>query len=274
MAKLNLSKVANGVRTVLVKRAPEILTGVGIAGMAGTAIWAVAATPKALRLIEEEKEKQNRLLAGEACENGIECEDQIEKLRPVEVIKVTWKCYIPAVALGFASAACLIGASSVHLRRNAALATVYQLSQTALSEYKDKVIETVGAEKEREIQDKVADDKIKKNPVTNNEVFIVEKGNTLCYDAISGRYFKSDMNKIKNAVNEVNKTLIDDMYISLNEFYDELGLAHTSIGNQLGWNVNKGLIDIYFSSQIAEDGTPCIVLNHDKAPEYGYSSLY
>lgn len=268
MAKFNLSRVANGVRTVLVKRAPEILTGVGIAGMAGTAVWAVSATPKALRLIEEEKERQNAVLADEGWET------RVEKLRPAEVIKVTWKCYIPAVSLGFASAACLIGASSVHLRRNAALATVYQLSQTALNEYKEKVIETVGVEKEREIQDKVAEEKVKKNPATNNEVFIIEKGSTLCYDAISGRYFKSDINKIKSAVNEVNKTLLDDMYISLNEFYDEIGLPHTSIGNQLGWNVNKGLIDIYFSSQIAEDGTPCIVLNHDKAPEYGYSSLY
>jgi hypothetical protein len=162
----------------------------------------------------------------------------------------------------------------VHHRRNAALATVYQLSQTALNEYKEKVIETVGAEKEKEIQDKVAEEHVKKNPVVNNEVIIVEQGNTLCYDAVSGRYFKSDMNKIKSAVNEINKTLLDDMYISLNEFYDEIGLPHTSLGNQLGWNVNKGLIDIYFSSQITEDGTPCLVLNHDKAPEYGYSSLY
>lgn len=274
MGKFNLSKLAKGARTGAVKHAPAILTVIGVAGFVATTFDAVRATPKALKAIEEEKERQNRILADEAYENGNDIVEQIDKLRPIELVRVTWKFYIPTVALGLASMACLIGASSVHHKRNAALATVYQLSQTALSEYKEKVIETIGEEKEREIQDKVAEERLKKNPVANNEVIIVEQGNTLCYDALSGRYFKSDINKIKSAVNEVNKTLLDDMYISLNEFYDEIGLSHTSLGNQLGWNVNKGLIDVYFGSHITEDGQPCVVLNHSKAPEYGYSSLY
>ncbi|MFR8351429.1 MAG: DUF6353 family protein [Blautia obeum] len=45
------------------------------------------------------------------------------------------------------------------------------------------------------MKDAVAKDKVEKNPVVTREVIITEKGNTLCYDAISGRYFKSDIEK-------------------------------------------------------------------------------
>lgn len=37
------------------KHSPEILTGIGIAGMITTTVMAVRATPKALILIEEKK---------------------------------------------------------------------------------------------------------------------------------------------------------------------------------------------------------------------------
>ena len=108
-----------------------------------------------------------------------------------------------------------------------------------------------------------------KNVISN----VVEKGNTLCYDSISGRYFKSDIEKIKKAENELNKKMLNEMYLSLNEFYDELGLRPTSLGNELGWNIDDGLIDIHFSSQLSEDDQPCLVLDYCVAPRYGYERL-
>ena len=78
---------------------------------------------------------------------------------------------------------------------------------------------------------------------------ITDKGNTLCFDSLSGRYFKSDIDKIKRAVNNLNRELTYDMYVSLNDFYDELDLDHTKIGDELGWNLDDGLIDVYFGSQ-------------------------
>ena len=60
------------------------------------------------------------------------------------------------------------------------------------------------------------------------------------------------------------------MYISLNELYDEIGLENISLGEDLGWKVEDGLIEIEWSSQIADDGSPCIVMNYLRAPKYGY----
>ena len=247
------------------KHSPEILTGVGIAGMITTAVLAVKATPKALQLIEAEKGRKNAIPHRE--------EDTVTKLKPIETVKVAWKPYIPAVITGVVSTACLIGASSIHLRRNAALATAYTLSQAALVDYREKVIETIGEKKEKDVREKVNKKRLENNPVSQNQVFITEKGNTLCYEHLSGRYFKSDIERIRQAVNNLNRTIVTDMYVSLNDFYDELGLDHTGIGYELGWNIDSGLINVDFGSQIAEDGTPCIVVEHLVEPRYGFSSF-
>ena len=256
MNKPNIKGVVKVIRIGLDKHAPEILTGIGIAGMITTTILAVKATPKALELIEEEKEQTGS-----------------EALKPIETVKAAWKPYIPAVVTCGASIACLIGASSVNMKRNAALATAYEISKTALAEYREKVVETIGEKKEQAIRDKIAEEHIEKNPVSKGDVIITDKGNTLCYDHHSGRYFKSDIDRIKKAVNEVNRLMLRDNYVSLNDFYDELGLEHTKIGDELGWNISDGLLELYFSSQIADDGTPCIVINYEEAPKYGFSSF-
>jgi hypothetical protein len=254
--KKEIAKSFWSLKTAIKKHSPEILTGIGIAGMITTTVMAVRATPKALILIEERKE-----------------EIGAEKLEAMDMVKTAWACYIPAAITGTLSVACLIGASSVNARRNAALATAYTLSESALKDYQGKVIEMFGEKKNEAVKDAVAKDKIEKNPVVTREVIITEKGNTLCYDAISGRYFKSDIEKIKKAECELNQQMLDDMYVSLNDFYYEIGLDSVKLGDELGWNVDSGYIDLSFSSQLASDGTPCLVIDYSVAPRYDYRNL-
>ena len=63
------------------------------------------------------------------------------------------------------------------------------------------------------------------------------------------------------------------MYVSLNDLYDELDLDHTKVGDELGWKIDDGLIELYFSSQLADDGTPCIVMDYVSAPKYNLSTF-
>lgn len=266
MNKQNLLRIVNGFKLTVAKHSPEILTGIGIAGMVTSTVLAVKATPKALYLLEEaRKEKIDNQVA-----SGVPYEEVSNELKPVEKIKAAYKPYIPVAITGVLSISCLIGASSVHLRRNAALATAYKLSETALSEYKEKVVETIGEKKEKVIRDNIAKDKIEKDPVSKKEIFVTKKGETLCYDAITGRYFKSDIEEIKKAINVLNRNLIDTHYISLNDFFDEIGLANTRLGEELGWNLDDGLIGVDFGTQLAEDGTPCLVVDYLVAPRYDY----
>lgn len=273
MAKVDLAKTSKKFLKAIDKNSPHILTGMGIAGMITTTVLAVKATPKALVLIEEEKRKQNRKLLDEAKKNGDTNCKQITELKKSEVVKTCWKCYIPAVITGTLSAACLISSNTISNRRVTALATAYKLSETALTEYKEKVVETIGEKKELEVRDNIAKDKIEKNPVTTSEVIITDRGETLCYDLLSGRYFKSDIESIRRAVNILNNRMMSEMYVSLSELYDELDLSHTAMSDKLGWNIDQGLIEINFSSQIAEDGRPCIVLDYLTEPKYDFSTF-
>ena len=45
------------------------------------------------------------------------------------------------------------------------------------------------------------------------------------------------------------------------------------LGEDNGWNVNDGLIDINYSSNLAEDGTPCLVMDFYVGPRWDYRDL-
>lgn len=258
MNKPNVADLFKSFKMVVSKHSPEILTGIGIAGMITTTILAVKATPKALDLIAAAED--------EKFDNG-----HGEALTKLEVVKAAWKPYIPAAIACVTSATCLIGASSAHSKRNAALATAYNLSATALSEYKEKVIETIGEKKERTIRDKVAEERVKKEPVNPSAIIVSGNGNTRCFDTITKRRFTSDIEAIKKIVNELNRRMINgDDYVSLNDFYYELGLDGSSIGDELGWNVSDGLIELDFSAQLDKDGVPCIVIDYTVTPKRGF----
>ena len=85
--------------------------------------------------------------------------------------------YSPVVT-GVCSAACIIGASSISARRNAALVTAYTISETALKEYRDKAVEVVGVKKEQAIRDAVAKDKLEKANVKEREFISTGRGET------------------------------------------------------------------------------------------------
>lgn len=260
MNKLALVKFARDVRGSLSKHSPAILTGIGIAGMLTTTVLAVKATPKALRLVEEKKKELNT-----------------ETLAPVDAVKATWKCYVPAAATCAASIACLIGANSVNAKRYGALATAYKLSEKAFTEYRGKVVETIGEKKERTVRDKVSEQQVKDNPISTKEVIITSKGSTLFFEPLSHRYFYSTLDKIKRAENNLNKQIICDAFdagVTVNDFYEEIGIPGTDTGDSLGWKID-GLIDIYPSAQMAEEGSehegePCIVLNYTNPPKYDF----
>ena len=254
MSKEGLKRTIKSAGRVLTKYSPGILTGIGITGMIGATFMAVKATPKALYLIETKKE-----------------ESEVEELTPVETIKICWKCYIPATLTTVLSAVCLIGASTVSAKRNAALATAYSISEAALREYQEKVVEVVGEKKEKAVRDAVAKGQIERDPVTKSEVVIINSNsNTLCYEPLSGRYFKSTIDKIKKAEIKLDRQMIQEMYVSLNDFYWEIGLDETDLGDKMGWNLSKGYMDLSFSSQLADDGTPCAVIVYGIPPVYDY----
>ena len=273
MNKPNLSNLFKTIKAGTMKHSPEILTGIGIAGMITTTVLAVKATPKALRLIDAKKRDIFDNLDPEDIPGNSTDYTEVS-LTPLEVVKTAWKPYIPVAVTCVASVTCLIGASSVNAKRNAALATAYELSKTALSDYKEKVVETIGEKKEKTIREKVAQKKIDENPSGKSEVIITGNGDVLFLEPASMRYFKSDIESVRKIINDLNYRMTTGMeeYISLSELYDEIGLSHTVTSDDMGWNIYKdGPIDIDFPAAKTDKGEPCLMLEYNVSPRYDYS---
>ena len=250
-----IKSIQNGV----VKHSPELLMGLGIGGMFATTIMAVKATPKALKQIESAKQEKG------------------EDLTKTETVKAAWKPYIPAAVTGVASMGCLLGANSIHTRRNAALVTAYQISTTALNEYKDKVVETVGEATAKEIRDKVVEEK-KENITKNHPTYIIAMDDdVLMYEPLSNQEFKSTTNKVEKAAIEMNKYLTTghSHSIALNEFLTELGLkkAPASVGEELGWYAGY-TIDITFDVEMNDSGKPRLRIEYLVPPIRGYNEYF
>lgn len=264
---IDLGTLAKTAKATFVAHRPEILTGLGIVGFATTVGLVMNATPKALTILDEAYAEQNEGKPQPAIE------DLPKAMGVKETVKLTWKCYIPAAITGVLSTACIIGGATENNRRNAALAAAYSLSEKALEEYKEQVTKVVGEKKEQLIQGEVAQSRIDKDPVSNKEVIFTGHGDVLCYDSVSGRYFKSSADKIRKVENALNRQMRDDMYISLNEFYTEIGLEPVGIGEKLGWNVDRGEIDIRFDARVGENDEPCLVLDYRIQPDYDYGRI-
>lgn len=257
MSKPNVKGLFKTIQKGVSKHSPEILTAMGICGMISATVLAVKATPKAMKLIEKEQEKKETLMT------------------PIEKVKVAWKPYVPTVVTTAVSVACLIGANSVHAKRNAALATAYKLSETALTELRQAVVETVDEEKVKEIREKVAEKRVESKPVSVNKVHHTGLGDDLFYDYLSDRYFMCSFNKIDAAVNTINRNILHgDMYASLNDFYSEIGLARTGLGDDVGWNVDNEIQVAHDDAMVTDDGRPCNILAFLTPPTHKYDSLY
>lgn len=261
MNKSKLAMMLLKSKKAIVKKSPEITVALGVAGFVGTVVLSVKATPKATKLMEIEKKKKR-----------LETGDSSAKLTVKETVKTTWKCYVPSALMGVFSIGCVLSSATINAKRNAAIMAAYEMARTTLKEYKSVAVEELGADKEKEIREKVRQKVIDKNPTNANaSAIILGDDEVLCMDGFTGQYFKANTSVIDRAVNEFNRSLTFDMYGSLNEFYEHIpGVKSNKAGDELGWNLEDGLVEVSYSSAIAENGKPCLVMEYHHDPESHY----
>lgn len=265
LKKIDFKGAVNTVAKAVDQNSPTILTGLAVAGFIGTVILTIKAVPKAEKILAEQREKMKEIE-----------EDDKEAKRDItlETVKEMAPVVIPPVVTGVTAIACCIGSNSVNLRRQAVLSAAYNVAQTTLTEYKDKIPEIVGQGKATKIRDAVNEEKVKNNPPSDKQIIVTGNGDVLCYDSYSARYFRCDPEKIREAVNDLNQELINSMYVSLNEFYDAIGLSQCKLGEQVGWNIDSGVISISFTSTLTENNVPCLVLDYDTELRQNFKDLY
>lgn len=261
MFKLDFKKALNVAAASASENMPELVMGVGLGLMVIAIGHAIGATKKATEAVEEAKE-----------DLGMAPEDE---LSPKEVFKVSWKYYIPTAVAAAVGAGCIIKSDSIHQKRNAALAAAYALSDSALQEYQKKVVEMVGEDKAKEIRSEINNDTLRCTSADPDTVTNTGKGTDLFFDKLTSRYFLSNRNAIIEATNNLNWEMTRGGfgYVSLNEFYDSIGLESADpLGDALGWNADKGLIEPQFDSKLDQHGHPCVVLYFTTPPKYGYQT--
>lgn len=240
------------------KHQPEILAGLGIAGFITTTGLACKATAQSVKKVDKIEKESNCTLSTK------------------DKIKVCYKYYIPTALTGIASSGLIIGSVSTSLRRTAVFATAYKIAEDSAREYKDKVIETIGEKKEKQIREEVLKDKVEKNPPVENQVIVTGKGQALCYETKTGRYFYFDIDRIHKIENELNATLRNSPDgISLNEVLMALSMDPVDLGYEIGWSTEFCTsFGFTLASKLTKDEWPCIVIGYETEPRPGYSLTY
>lgn len=236
---MNLSNLLTNVGKMIKTNAPEILAALSVSGVITTAYLASKASFKSAGHLSEEP----------------------PNLSTKEKAQIVWKEYIPAGISGALTIGCIIASTELTGNRTAAAVAAYSLTERAFSEYRGKVVEQVGKGKEQKIRDEIAQDKVTR--IGSREVVVNNvSGHVLCSELYSGRYFRSDMEALRKAQNDINASVISHTYVSLDEFYDLIGLSRTSNSSHLGWDSDR-MMELEFSTVISDAGEPCLAFEYN-----------
>ena len=252
----------------LQKASPEILIGVGIAGLVGGSILACKATLKANDILEEANNELDKIHevkdfvdSGEELPNGQEyTENDFRKdlFTAYTKMGVSFiKLYAPAIALGGIGVASILKGYNILNGRFMGAMAAYTAVSNAYSEYRDRVKAEMGEEADRHFRygtDKVKDiDIIEEDEDGNITTKKVKNQDVISglgyseyakfFDSASEHWQKSpeyNLMFLKQQQQYANDLLQVRGHVFLNEVYDMLGLPRTQAGAVVGWVKGNG----------------------------------
>lgn len=237
------------IKLFLANNSPIILTSVGIAGVIATIVTAHQDTLKAQEIIRTMEPRDKK-----------------------EELALTWKCYIPTAISAGTTIACIAGGHACSVKQKEALASAYILSQTTLQEYQKRVLERIGKNKERQIREEVTKEIADRqnSPVigptsVNTDIIETGHGNSLFYDSLAERYFKSDIAYLQKIENDINRDVRTEMYIDWNEILYRMGMPYKQMGEEHIIDVDHPL-EFKFVPEIMENGQVRIVIAYKLYP--------
>lgn len=241
------------------KNSSTVLTGISVCGVMATAALSVKATPKALQLIKEDSRKKH--------------DGDPHAFSKTEAIASAWKCYIPAAVFGLSTIACIVGANVLNKSRQAAIVSAYALIDNSHKAYKYKLKELYGDDAHNAIVDSIVKEQCKQVHISSASFIAnstLDFGESIepeivrtFYDCLSQRYFETTIAKVVEAEYRLNQNFMLAGCVSLNDFYDFLGLEKIDIGDVLGWSSCNGdiyWIDFNHYKIVLEDGMEILVI--------------
>lgn len=264
---MNLELIKNGVtskvaRQILVtkKNSPTIMFAGGVVGVVATTVLACKATLKLEEILDDAEKyhiSANELQNVKYSEADRKKDHVLIYIRTVA--KVT-KLYAPAVGVGVLSIGALTGSHVALTRRNVALTAAYSVLDKGFTEYRARVREEYGIEKEEEIHYKsLQREVVAKDEIPSKE--IQRLGDSSRYARFFDEYAKEWVRNpeynlvfLKCQQNYANDMLRSRGHIFLNEVYDMLGLERSNAGAVVGWVISKDGGDNYVDFGIFDAG--------------------
>lgn len=245
----------NGVKGKVEKHSPEILLGVGVVGVVATTVTACKATMKLNDILDECSETREKIK--EVAENP-NYEDRYTEEDAQKDLTINYvqtgvkiaKLYAPSVVLGVFSVGCLLGSHNVMQKRNAALSAAYLTVDKSFKEYKQRVIDRVGEEVEKEIRYGIKAEEIETTVQNEDgtETTVTETVKTMdptlysdyarFFDEASPYWQKDpeyNMVFLKAQQQYANDLLRAKGRLFLNDVYEMLGIDKTKAGQIVGW---------------------------------------
>lgn len=242
----------------LKKHAPEILTGVGIVGSVVSGALFVRAGMKTSDLVERVREDIDTVhsIHEDDLKRGVKTRAYNQDLATVYVQagKSFAKVYGPPVTLGVASIISVAGGHGILKKRNVAIAAAYKAVESSFADYRARVAEEFGEDRELDIakgvrEETVVDEKGKKKKVLTQ----IESGHSpyaKCFDQLSSQWEQIpeyNLTFLRAQEAHFNNKLYAKGHVFLNEVYDALDIPRTKAGNIVGWLANDELGDGHIS---------------------------
>lgn len=252
-------KIATEIGKKFIKNRASIFIIGGMVSCVGATITAATQTPKYLRLKRE-----------------LEClpkEDRTAK----DYLDCATPYILPATLLSIGLFSIGYG-HKVDMDNYAELLAMYTLQSNSYADLKAATKEVLGPKKQEELEAKKMEHSMEHHPYDPDEEAYVEnaedKGNDLCYDCLSGRYFRSSINDVKSAVNNFNKTLLYQNWGSLNDLYDEIGIPEIKLGDEFGWSVDKDMPEVEVTPVIGPHDEACLCIDYSTPPVINYRNYF
>lgn len=244
-----MNRLLSSSKTFLKNNSSTILTCIGAVGVVATSIMAVKATPKAMALLEQAKEEKG------------------EELTKLDIVRVAGPAYIPSIVAGASTLACIFGANILSQKGQASLMSAYALVDSSYKDYRKKVDELYGEAAGAQVRAGIAQDKYDDIDIELSD------GKLLYYDFYSGQYFEATPAEVKNAEYELNRKLMLDDCVYLNEWYQLLDLEPLEHGLDFGWSTCANMdaywqtwIDFNHEKTVMDDGLECIIISFMQDP--------
>lgn len=230
------------------KNSPHILFAAGVVGTVASTVLASRSTLKLSDTLDElEVSKNNVLAVKDGLDKGVATVTKKVYVNEVtrhytETSLKLGKLYGPAVLCGVAGIACLTGSHIQLTRRNSALMAAYAAVDTAYKNYRERVRQAVGENKELDLYRGMKTETIKNELDKKEVVRSVDPNKWSAYarffDECSWKWEKNpELNRlhVQAAQNFANEKLRAKGYVFLNEVYEMLGLEKSQAGQVVGW---------------------------------------